>query len=79
MAKAKEQTRISEIELQVGDKVQTFEISHAERLLRMTNNGGWEIPEGSIYKFNAKNGTIFRSDKGDSTESKEETNDKQSN
>ena len=28
-----------------------FEISHAERLLRMPRNGGWELPENSNYEF----------------------------
>lgn len=28
-----------------------FEISHAERLLRMPNNGGWELTANSNYEF----------------------------
>lgn len=28
-----------------------FEFSHAERLLRMPNNGGWELPVNSNYEF----------------------------
>jgi hypothetical protein len=28
-----------------------FEISHAERLLRMPRNGGWELPKNSKYEF----------------------------
>ncbi len=28
-----------------------FELSHAERLLRMRNNGGWELTENSKYEF----------------------------
>lgn len=28
-----------------------FDICHAERLLRMRNNGGWQIAEGSEYKY----------------------------
>lgn len=28
-----------------------FEFSHAERLLRMPRNGGWELPENSKYEF----------------------------
>ena len=28
-----------------------FEFSHAERLLRMPRNGGWELPENSNYEF----------------------------
>lgn len=28
-----------------------FEFSHAERLLRMPKNGGWELPKDSKYEF----------------------------
>ena len=35
-----------------------FEVSHAERLLAMPNNGGWQLPDGSEYEF--ANGTISR-------------------
>lgn len=28
-----------------------YEISHAERLLRMRNNGGWRLPEKSTFEF----------------------------
>lgn len=28
-----------------------FEYSHAERLLRMPNNGGWHLPEKSKFEF----------------------------
>lgn len=28
-----------------------FEFSHAERLLRMPNNGGWHLPEKSKFEF----------------------------
>ena len=28
-----------------------FEFSHAERLLRMPNNGGWQLPENSKFEF----------------------------
>lgn len=28
-----------------------FEISHAERLLNMPNNGGWHLPKNSKYEF----------------------------
>jgi hypothetical protein len=35
-----------------------FEISHAERLLSMRNNGGWELANNSEYEY--KNGAINR-------------------
>ena len=28
-----------------------FEIQHAERILRMTRNGGWKLTEDSKYEF----------------------------
>lgn len=28
-----------------------FEISHAERILRMPRNGGWHLPEKSKFEF----------------------------
>lgn len=28
-----------------------FEISHAERILRMRNNGGWTLPRESKFEF----------------------------
>lgn len=38
--------KVTHIRLQVGERVQSFEIGHAERLLRMANNGGWRIADG---------------------------------
>jgi len=28
-----------------------FELTHAERLLRMPNNGGWQLPQDSKFEF----------------------------
>lgn len=39
-----------------------FELAHAERLLRMPNNGGWHLPENSKYEF-VENGLQCRRDK----------------
>lgn len=30
---------------------QSFEIAHAERILRMQNNGGWKLPGDSPFEF----------------------------
>jgi hypothetical protein len=30
---------------------QDFEFAHAERILRMPNNGGWKLPEDSKFEF----------------------------
>ena len=44
-----------------------FEINHAERLLRMPNNGGWQLPEDSPYYFDVKNGIGYKQTKKGST------------
>lgn len=38
----------------LGDR--DFEVSHAERLLAMNDNGGWKLPEG---KYELKDGSII--------------------
>lgn len=47
----------------VNGKTQEFEISHAERLLRMRNNGGWELPENSTFNFDLNNGFTSKRNK----------------
>jgi hypothetical protein len=42
---------------------QEFEIKHAERLLRMKNNGGWQLPKNSDFKFTNDNGIEYRGNK----------------
>lgn len=49
----------------LNNVTQDFEFSHAERLLRMRNNGGWQLPTDSKYEF-VNNGIRFKQDtKGD--------------
>ena len=51
-----------------GVAPQEFEISHAERLLRLPKNGGWKLPKDSKFEF-VNNGLQRRADKkGDSGE-----------
>ena len=50
----------------LGDR--QFEVSHAERLLAMPNNGGWQLPENSPYVY--ENGSISRRDKKKGTGAK---------
>ncbi len=38
--------RVTKVKLQANGVVREFEPEHAERLLRMPNNGGWEIAKG---------------------------------
>ena len=40
-----------------------FEISHAERLLRLPNTGGWKLPNNSPYQFSLQYGFINRGNK----------------
>jgi hypothetical protein len=51
----------------LGDR--QFEVSHAERLLAMPNNGGWHLPENSPYMY--ENGSISRRHKKENTGAKE--------
>ena len=39
------------VTLVANDVTRDFELSHAERLLRMPNNGGWHLPENSKFEF----------------------------
>ncbi len=34
----------------------SFDVEHAERLLKMPNNGGWELPIDSEYQFDKEHG-----------------------
>ena len=50
------------VTLMANDVTREFEISHAERLLRMPNNGGWHLPDKSKFEF-VNNGLRRRQDK----------------
>lgn len=39
------------VTLVVGNVTRDFELTHAERLLRMPRNGGWRLPENSKFEF----------------------------
>lgn len=38
--------KITKVKLEANGIVQEFNVDHAERLLRMPNNGGWKIAKG---------------------------------
>lgn len=56
--------RTNKVILQVGDKKQAFEINHAERILRMPDNGGWHLPEESNYEMDPHNGLTTKRNTG---------------
>lgn len=43
----------TKVELSANGYKRLFGIEHAERILRMSNNGGWVLTDKS-YKFNGK-------------------------
>lgn len=53
-----------------------FEIAHAERLLRMQNNGGWQLPENSKFEFSKENGIRYKKNKKADIGATEESGDK---
>jgi len=62
--------RVKTVELQVGKIKESFEINHAERILSMTNNGGWKLPTDSNYTYD-NNGLTVKSNKKTGTKSEE--------
>jgi hypothetical protein len=66
--------RTNRVVLQVGDKTQEFEINHAERILRMPDNGGWRLPDDSNYQMDEVNGLTSKRNKGKDKKSEEEPN-----
>lgn len=66
----------SKIFLVCGSLEREFEVTHAERLLKMPNNGGWELPQDSNYEYNKDNGVISKRNKGNNKKSETITDDK---
>lgn len=67
-----EKSRQSKIKLVVPDSEmeREFEISHAERLLGMPNNGGWQLPANSEYIFDLNDGLKRKQPKGNTESAK---------
>ena len=70
--------KFTEVELEntAANTRQTFEINHAERILRMPNNGGWQLPKDSPYYFD-KNGIGYKQNQKGSTKPEETGNNQQ--
>jgi len=62
--------------LQCGDKTQEFEVNHAERILRMPNNGGWELPSDSNLQLDKVNGLTSKRNKRTDKKSEENSSNK---
>ena len=71
----KAKVQLVELENKNLKTTEQFEINHAERLLRMPNNGGWQLPEDSAYKFDFNNGIGVRQDKKGNNGAKEKGDD----
>jgi len=41
-------TKVTTVRLRAGEIEREFEVGHAERLLRMPNNGGWQIADDKV-------------------------------
>ena len=66
------------VRLEAGDISQEFEMSHAERILRMgpVLNGGWHVPEDSEYEYTEEYGLKLRTNKGNTAKTTEKTANK---
>ena len=67
--------RTNRVVLQAGDVKKEFEINHAERILRMPNNGGWHLPEDSNYLMDEVNGIVTKRNTRTAKKSEEVAND----
>ncbi len=48
-----------------------FDVDHAERLLLMRNNGGWQLSADSNFEFDKENGIRYRRDNQKNSGAKE--------
>lgn len=53
-----------------------FEAEHAERLLKMPNNGGWQLPNNSPFEFSREYGIRYKRNKKADKRAEEADNDK---
>lgn len=51
------------LECKALNATREFDVSHAERLLRMQKNGGWQLPENSKFEFSKENGLRYKRNK----------------
>lgn len=63
------------LENTASNTTQEFDIDHAERILRMPNNGGWQLPENSVNTFDETNGIGFKQNSRKGKSPEESAND----
>lgn len=51
------------LEVSAHNMSKEFSVTHAEKLLRIKNNGGWALPKNSKYIFDLKNGITIKPNK----------------
>ena len=61
---SKSKSNVVELVVPAHNMKQVFEIDHAERLLRVPNNGGWQLPDDSEFEFNLSDGIKRNQNKG---------------
>lgn len=69
--------RVTKVILEANGQQESFDIAHAERLLKMPNNGGWHLPHNSPFKM-TKDGITVRENSGGSKKSPKDNPDKPS-
>lgn len=55
--------RKTKVILEANGQKDSFDIAHAERLLKMPDNGGWHLPYNSPFKM-TKDGITVRENSG---------------
>ena len=68
--------QLVELENKKLNTTEEFEINHAERLLRMPNNGGWQLPEKTPFEFSKENGIRYKTHKKGNNGTEEKGDDK---
>jgi len=66
------------VSLEANGQSQDFTFEHAEKLLQMSNNGGWKLTQDSQFKFE-NNGLRIRENKRGTEITDKKGGDKQSN
>ncbi|MGL5913122.1 MAG: hypothetical protein ACRCZB_03070 [Bacteroidales bacterium] len=69
--------RKSKVVLMCDTTEREFELCHAERLLRMPNNGGWHLPSDSEFEL-TEYGIKYRGNQRTASKTKTQKHNKQS-